>query len=235
MAPLAKPGSEKKKQISLTSFFSPKAASNGSQLPSSPLQKSLALPSRKRSLAEDDDKGNQFPERVSKRAKSVQEDENAESVTETLSIAGSSQAERYRYKESKETNATDGEEDNDIATTKKNEDLHRRFVKKLGHPDALSWRSRFNSNAAPTDEGADADDDEDEDPVPAKSKKKGAKTGKLTPMEIQFLDIKRNHMDTVLIVEVGYKFKFFGDDARIAAKELSIVCIPGKMRFDERE
>lgn len=163
------------------------------------------------------------------------EEENAEPVTVTPSIAGSSQAERYRYKESKENNATDGEEDNDAATKKKNEDLHRRFVKKLGHPDALSWRSRFNSEAAAAEEGADGDDDEDEDPNPAKSRKKGAKTGKLTPMEIQFLDIKRKHMDTVLIVEVGYKFKFFGEDARIAAKELSIVCIPGKMRFDERK
>jgi DNA mismatch repair ATPase MutS len=41
-------------------------------------------------------------------------------------------------------------------------------------------------------------------------------------------------MDTVLVVEVGYKFRFFGEDARIAAKELSIVCIPGKFRYDER-
>lgn len=53
-------------------------------------------------------------------------------------------------------------------------------------------------------------------------------------MELQFLEIKRKHMDTVLIVEVGYKFRFFGEDARVAAKELSIVCIPGKMRYDER-
>jgi len=38
-----------------------------------------------------------------------------------------------------------------------------------------------------------------------------------------------------LIIEVGYKFKFFGEDARTAAKELSIVCIPGKFRYDERK
>lgn len=82
--------------------------------------------------------------------------------------------------------------------------------------------------------GGGGDGDEDEPPAAAKTKKKGAKTGKLTPMEIQFLDIKRKHMDTILIVEVGYKFRFFGEDARIAAKELSIVCIPGKLRYDER-
>ena len=30
--------------------------------------------------------------------------------------------------------------------------------------------------------------------------------------------------DTLLLVEVGYKFKFFGEDAKIAAKELNIAC-----------
>jgi DNA mismatch repair protein MSH3 len=53
-------------------------------------------------------------------------------------------------------------------------------------------------------------------------------------MELQVLDIKRKHMDTLLIIEVGYKFRFFGEDARIAAKELGIVCIPGRFRYDER-
>ena len=59
-------------------------------------------------------------------------------------------------------------------------------------------------------------------------------SNKLTPMEKQAIEIKRKHMDAIIVVEVGYKFRFFGEDARIAAKELSIVCIPGKFRFDER-
>lgn len=89
--------------------------------------------------------------------------------------------------------------------------------------------------AANDEDDGDADGDgEEDDAPPTKTKKKGSKSGKLTPMEIQFLDIKRKHLDTILIVEVGYKFRFFGEDARIAAKELSIVCIPGKMRYDER-
>ncbi|KAH8731433.1 DNA mismatch repair protein MSH3 [Phaeosphaeriaceae sp. PMI808] len=52
-------------------------------------------------------------------------------------------------------------------------------------------------------------------------------------MEMQYLDIKRKHLDTVIVMEVGYKFKFLGEDARIASKELGIVCIPGKFRYDE--
>lgn len=116
--------------------------------------------------------------------------------------------------------------------------LHQKFVKKLGHPDSIAqirrrnWENRDETEAVVEDDG---DVEEDEPPPPTKTKKKGAKTGKLTPLEKQVLDIKNKHKDTLLIVEVGYKFKFFGEDARTAAKELSIVCIPGKFRFDERK
>ncbi len=81
-------------------------------------------------------------------------------------------------------------------------------------------------------EGGEA---EEETPAPAPTRKKGARTGKLTPMEIQILEIKRKHLDAILFIEVGYKFYFYGEDARIAAKELGIVCIPGKLRYDERK
>ena len=113
-------------------------------------------------------------------------------------------------------------------------------MKKLGHPDSIAQIKRRNWQITEETEQLDEEDGEGEEaeeetPVPAKARRKGAKTGKLTPMELQMLEIKRKHMDAILIVEVGYKFKFFGEDARIAAKELGIVCIPGKFRFDERE
>lgn len=230
MAPATKPGSEKK-QKSLTSFFSPKPTSTVAPqaAPSSPLQRESTSTTRKRSLAEDDDRGNQLPERTVKKAKSVEVDENTNPDPVPQSYT-SSPAERFRYDESK--TAGEASEDNE-AVRKRNSELHTKFVKKLGHPDAMSWRSKFTDNKAAEDDEAAGEDDDEDEPAPAKTKKRGAKTGKLTPMEIQFLDIKRKHMDTVLIVEVGYKFKFFGEDARTAAKELSIVCIPGKMRFDE--
>jgi len=140
-----------------------------------------------------------------------------------------------------------GDEENDGAddeeTALRKERLHQSFVKKLGRPDSIAEIKRRNwHNADDTGDGEpDVNDpeeaEEEESPKPATKGKKGAATkkgaSKLTPMEKQFLDIKRVNMDTVLIVEVGYKFKFFGEDARIAAKELSIVCIPGKMRYDE--
>ncbi|KAL4623212.1 DNA mismatch repair protein Msh3 [Arapaima gigas] len=45
-----------------------------------------------------------------------------------------------------------------------------------------------------------------------------------TPLEQQFLEIKAQHKDVLLCVECGYKYRFFGEDAEIAAKELNIFC-----------
>lgn len=118
--------------------------------------------------------------------------------------------------------------------------LHQKFVRRLGGPDCLP--SLEHGGEADGDAGAESEGgvDEDEGAAPSlpSSKGKGAKKAgpaKLTPMEKQVINIKKKHMDTVLIVEVGYKFRFFGEDARVAARELSIVCIPGKLRFDERK
>ncbi|KAG5652337.1 hypothetical protein H0H81_005358 [Sphagnurus paluster] len=44
-----------------------------------------------------------------------------------------------------------------------------------------------------------------------------------TPLEIQVLQLKSENPGTVLMIEVGYKYKFFGDDAKVAAKELGMV------------
>uniref|UniRef100_A0A673LND4 DNA mismatch repair protein MutS-like N-terminal domain-containing protein n=1 Tax=Sinocyclocheilus rhinocerous TaxID=307959 RepID=A0A673LND4_9TELE len=38
------------------------------------------------------------------------------------------------------------------------------------------------------------------------------------------MEIKKQHADTVLYVECGYKYRFCGEDAEIAAKELNITC-----------
>ena len=135
-------------------------------------------------------------------------------------------------------NAEDDEE-----TARRKESLHQKFVNKLGRPDSIAEINRRNRHLAEDTtethpDGENSDDPEEEEATkPAARGKKGITTkkggGKLTPMEKQFLDIKRRHLDTILVVEVGYKFRFFGEDARIAARELSIVCIPGKMRYDE--
>ncbi len=215
-------------------------------------------------MQEDAGNKNEKFSRAIKRAKSAQSIANADDserpsaaptrttpprVSAAASSSASSRTDLYAYNADRSAlgppgrdgDDADGGDEEHAAVKRKKEELHRKFVKKLGHPDSMSVLRRRNFQAESETPGLEGDDeeggagaDEDEPPLPAKTKKKGAKTGKLTPMEIQFLDIKRKHMDTVLVVEVGYKFRFFGDDARIAAKELSIVCIPGKFRFDER-
>ena len=51
-------------------------------------------------------------------------------------------------------------------------------------------------------------------------------TRKYTPLEQQFIDIKAEFPDAVLFVKCGYKYRFFGEDAEIASKELKIGCFP---------
>lgn len=132
----------------------------------------------------------------------------------------------------------------DEETQRRKDKLHQRFVKKLGRPDSIAEIKRRNWHITEETEeaqlGAEDQDDAEEVDVAPKAASKGKKgvaakkgSSKLTPMEKQVLEIKRNNKDTLLVVEVGYKFRFFGEDARIAAKELSIVCIPGKFRYDE--
>lgn len=129
-------------------------------------------------------------------------------------------------------------EDPNSPEKQRKDELHRRFVKKLGKPDSIAEIKRRNRYLEDNFEEQEEEGDEEaveEAPKTNARAKSGAKKGgsKLTPMEKQVIEIKKKHMDTVLVVEVGYKFRFFGEDARIAAKELSIVCIPGKYRFDE--
>lgn len=149
---------------------------------------------------------------------------------------------KYAFSSSPSRDEENQEEDNE-ETKRRKEILHEKFVKKLGRPDSIAEIKRRNwvISEETAEDHNDAEDDEDDEadatPKSAPKGKKGvtAKKGasKLTPMEKQFLDIKRKHLDTLMIMEVGYKFKFWGEDARVAAKELSIVCIPGKFRFDE--
>ena len=116
--------------------------------------------------------------------------------------------------------------------------MHQKFVRRLGGPDCLPSLNSHDG-ASEVDlvaEGAASDAEEEDSPPPAPKGRAAKKAGgsKLTPMERQIMEIKNKHLDAVLLIQVGYKYQFYGEDARIAAKILSIVCIPGKLRFDER-
>ena len=50
----------------------------------------------------------------------------------------------------------------------------------------------------------------------------------LTDLEQQVVTLKRAHPDALLVIEVGYKFKFFGPDADVAARLLGIWAHPDR-------
>lgn len=146
---------------------------------------------------------------------------------------------KYAFSSSPQVVGAEVDEDNDQIRRQK-ERLHQRFVQKLGRPDSIAEIKRRNrqlNDEGPEDaEGGDEPDSDDHDHDVKPNGKKTAtrkKSAKLTPLETQYLAIKHQNLDTLLVVEVGYKYRFFGEDARIAAKELQIVCIPGKFRYDE--
>nr|CAB3486220.1 unnamed protein product [Digitaria exilis] len=62
---------------------------------------------------------------------------------------------------------------------------------------------------------------------PAPPPPAAAASGKgYTPLEQQVVDLKARHPDVLLMVEVGYRFRFFGEDAAVAAAVLGIVAHP---------
>ncbi|TGZ85655.1 mismatch repair MSH3 [Ascodesmis nigricans] len=150
----------------------------------------------------------------------------------------------YSYNCNQLAESTPATED-DFETLERKARLREQFRKKLGRIDiARNPGDMLDVNEPSNDPNEDDTPiGDDEPPTGAitarfgngtkKAPKGGArKSGKLTPLDKQVVDIKKKYPDTILIVEVGYKFRFFGEDAKIASENLSIVCIPGKMRFD---
>ncbi|KAL5597010.1 uncharacterized protein BROUX77_006958 [Berkeleyomyces rouxiae] len=276
MAPTPTPSkssSQRAKQQSLTSFFSPK---NSSTAPSSSFSRqgaatdaqtpaSPSLPMRKRHLSENSRSGNSSPDKPAKKAKKTSagarttadgNDENDDSLAAQLDGVPE-EAELPVTAENKtgaqpvpslglcpEHFACDSSQDTYfVSMTQEERDerasRHEKYVKKLGNPNSSiglsrGWRSLESADNNDGEEAEEEDDMEEEDERPAKRiAKKGPALKKLTPMLQQIIDIKKKHMDTLLVVEVGYKFQFFGEDARTASKTLGIMCIPGRLRYDD--
>lgn len=128
------------------------------------------------------------------------------------------------------------------------DEMHEKFFAKLGKPGSIEAikRGRYEAGSlAQNDEEEDKDEQPEEDdeasPLAGLKKKLSHKSAaksakkKLTPMEQQFVDLKRANPDVLLVVEVGYKFRLFGEDARIASKELSMFLVPGRMSVEDND
>lgn len=256
--------SQKTKQQSISSFFTPKpsqtpkAAPSPAPKPTSPVANNAthdnqieeapplgsSLLGRKRTNLELDDDG-ESPKRVriaeSEDARPSLGQATAASLNTPKTVKLTDRTSKFIFSSSPPPrDENELAEEDAVATQREKERLHEKFVKKLGRPDSFAELRRRNKMLAEEQgngEGEGEDEDEEQEiPKPVKGKK-GAATkksaSKLTPMDKQYLEIKRKHLDTIIVMEVGYKFKFFGEDARTASKELGIVCIPGKFRYDE--
>lgn len=250
----------KRKQASISSFFTQKPASAAPQdpgaTPAKTPQKRQASTIVKTNESKqgntiptgDDEDGEEDEDIVApapKRAKTSGADAEepirvaTRMPAEPASQPSSQRTDIFKFQSSPANAAepTHNENSEEEARRKEKEKLHKQFVQKLGGTDCQIGIERNAVNDVASAETEAAEAEEDDEPPPPPTKGKGAKktASKLTPMEKQVIEIKRQHMSTVLVIEVGYKFRFFGEDARIAAKELGIVCIPGKFRFDERK
>jgi DNA mismatch repair protein MSH3 len=83
---------------------------------------------------------------------------------------------------------------------------HERFQKKL----LVQSFSRRGKQAMETSLKGEEDGEEDEGPTTLDTKE--------TPLEKQVIALKKKHPGILLVVEVGYKYHFYGSDAEIASK-----------------
>ncbi|ODV93473.1 hypothetical protein PACTADRAFT_52053 [Pachysolen tannophilus NRRL Y-2460] len=94
-------------------------------------------------------------------------------------------------------------------------------------------RKRISSSLQEPSEDDDLEAENMVTNVSTKKLKKGKSLfEQLTPLEQQFINLKKNNPDKILAIQVGYKFKFFGKDAITASQILNIMLIPGKFSVD---
>lgn len=55
----------------------------------------------------------------------------------------------------------------------------------------------------------------------------------LTPLEKLAVHFKQDNPDKILAIQVGYKYKFFMQDAVVVARILNIMLVPGKVNLDD--
>lgn len=215
-------------QQSISTFFQRKPASSPAAPPTREAADSPRRPQKPTPTQRDDSR---LPEK--KRKEASEPVRHAKTLTATKDEKESGVPDRKRVRLTEFDSRDGSQHDYDHVEKEKKQELHEQFVRRLVNPDSLLL-NRPTSDLE-KDDSEDSDDSESGKAKGGAGKAKaGSKKGSLTPMERQVLDIKGKHPDTILIVEVGYKFRFFGADAQVASKELGIVCIPGKMRFDER-
>ncbi|KAF9946228.1 Mismatch repair protein msh3 [Mortierella alpina] len=155
----------------------------------------------------------------------------------------------YRYSASGVDQGSEGSSTTELQMAQLT--LREKFIKKLGNlqaPEAVASPTASEPTTARRRRLIIEDSDEEEQvatkgnpnsrapstqETPSQSASKAAASSRstsskkatksiYTPLEKQYLEIKEQYPDTVLCIEVGYKYRFFGHDAEVASRELSI-------------
>lgn len=153
---------------------------------------------------------------------------------------------RYKYIANSPEKSTENATPEELA---KKKSLHEKFVQKLGRPESLVRRRPSQEGTPMEDVENEAEEEEEAEEIPAAakalrgkyargaakapapksaSKSTTAANAKLTPLERQYVEIKKSYPDTLLLIEVGYKFRFFGEDAKVDSfpvKYLIVDCL----------
>ncbi|KAL9542734.1 hypothetical protein MBANPS3_008465 [Mucor bainieri] len=93
-------------------------------------------------------------------------------------------------------------------TDQEKQALHQRFAQKFGSMDKERSLKRQRVEQLMTDI-----DKQRDEIIPHQ---------KFTPLETQVVELKAKYPGCLLLIEVGYKFRFFGEDAKIASRVLHI-------------
>lgn len=232
-----------KKQSLLSSFFQPKTP-NTLKPPITSSAKSAANPSpvntttyTKRKLDDAESENNDPRKKHLKDLKSS-------SSRKSSALLSAQRKLKYNYRVDADSPFSLTEQDLTPDQIRAKEDLHNKFLAKLGKPGSIEAikRGRYESGRLAEeeeDEEEEVEEDEEDSPLSSLKKKLAHKSTakvlkkKLTPMEQQYVDLKRANPDVLLVVEVGYKYRFFGEDARTASKDLSMFLVPGRMSIEE--
>jgi DNA mismatch repair protein MSH3 len=149
---------------------------------------------------------------------------------------------RYRYTGAEGANAEEPATPEQLV---KKKTLHEKFVAKLGRPESMALLRKKSASEREDDEDEEGEGEEEEEEIapaakglrgkyastagagkkatPASKKGTTTSTTKFTPLENQYVEIKKKYPDTLLLIEVGYKFRFFGEDAKVRRLKAQVV------------
>ncbi|XP_063604742.1 DNA mismatch repair protein Msh3-like [Penaeus indicus] len=221
-----------KKQPTISKFFAPKQKIGGAQFRTDEEKKEKNnkvvevnySPTLKRTKSSDSENGSPVSEHKSKKLRvedshpgssSQESSENGTSEKKSLTPWTKNRLQSFKAESSSDNEDKMEVEEKAIEPSKPVKTVSQNGVKKK--------LDSFKSQSSNSDSSPSSSQTTEKNPSSKPGLMKALPGMKLTPLEQQVVAIKNKNLDTVLFVECGYKYRFFGHDAEIAAKELNIV------------